>query len=138
MIYRIFLDTNIFLDHLLRRNEDSVKIIGLCEKKIVTGCASSASFYTLAYLIKSLIKQSPQPFLQEYSSFIETIPTHQENLSDAFVSGFKDLEDAFQYFTALNKNDLHYLVTNNAKDFKMAKPELPVLTSKDFITLFNQ
>ena len=101
MTSKVFLDTNIFPDHLLGRNSHSIDIIKFCERKFLFGFASSASFYTLAYIIERQIKKTAQPILRDYSSFIETIPTTQNNLNLALNSAFADTEDAFQYYTAL-------------------------------------
>ena len=138
MTSKVFIDTNIFLDHLLGRNSHSIEIIKFCERKFLTGFASSASFYTLAYIIEERLKKTAQPILLDYSSFIETIPTTQDNLNLALMSSFRDTEDAFQYYTALNQRGLNYLITNNTKDFKAAHTKLPVVSPKEFITIISK
>jgi hypothetical protein len=79
-----------------------------------------------------------QPILQEINQFINIIPTYQNNLDSSYSSGFNDLEDAFQYFTALNESDMDYFITNNVKDFKSALSKLPVITAKNLITKFSK
>ncbi len=137
MISDVFLDTNIFLDHLLKRNPDSVEVIRLCERKQINGYASSASFYTLTYVITEKIKKKAHPILMEYSGFIQTMPTTQHNLDSALSSPFNDLEDAFQYYTALNKKELDFFITNNVKDYAGVSSRLPVINAKDFIALIK-
>jgi len=138
MAYRIFLDTNILADHLLDRNSDSSTIINLIESGQLTGFASSASFFTLAYIIEDRLKIKSQPILQKINRFITTIPTTQHNLDYGYSSGFNDMEDAFQYFTALNEPGMDYFITNNVKDFKSAILKLPVSTAKNFITILSK
>jgi len=137
MVYNIFLDTNILADHILDRNEDSSKIIKLCEASKIRGFASSASFFTLAYLIEDKLKLKAHPILSGFNKFIDTLPTYQSNLEHAYLSSFKDLEDAFQYFTALNEKSVNYFITNNKKDFKSVTTKLKVLSSKDFISNYS-
>lgn len=136
MAYRIFLDTNILADHLLDKNSDSSTIINLIESGQLIGFASSASFFTLAYIIEDRLKLKSQPILQKINEFVTTIPTTQNNLDYGYSSGFNDMEDAFQYFTALNESGMDYFITNDVKGFKSALSKLPVLTSQDFITIF--
>jgi len=134
MAFKVFLDTNIFLDHFLQRNEHSSKLLTLCEETAVRGYASSASFYTMAYLLgKNLSHQKARTILSQFIRFITIVPTSKENLDQAFSSGFTDLEDAFQYFTALHDTSLDYFLTHNIKDFRAAISSLPVVTPKVFL-----
>ncbi len=134
MAYNIFLDTNILADHLFDRNPSSSAIINMAESGQLIGYASTASFFTLAYIIEDRLKLKSQPILQKINQFIYTIPTGQKVLDQSYASGFRDMEDAFQYFTALNQPGLDFFITNNVKDFKPALSKLPVLSAKDFIT----
>ena len=135
MAFKVFLDTNIFLDHFLQRNEHSSKILTLCEAGEIQGCASSASFYTIAYLLgKSLSKKEARNILSLYTNFIIIVPTIKENLVQAFSSNFTDLEDAFQYFTALHDTSIEYFLTHNIQDFKAAIPSLPVVMPEEFLS----
>jgi predicted nucleic acid-binding protein len=138
MTYRIFLDTNILADHLLDRNQHSSNIINLVESGQIIAYASSASFFTLAYIIEDRLKLKSQPILQKVNQFVNTIPTGQSVLDYSYASGFRDMEDAFQYFTALNESGLDYFITNNVKDYKFALSKLPVLTAKDFMTIITK
>lgn len=132
MGFKVFLDTSIFLDHLLNRSEYSKEIIRVCEQKEVMGFASSASFFTLAYLIKKA-NLNPKSILMKYTGFIEIIPTEKITLYSAFSSDFTDWEDAFQYYTALGEKGMDYFVTQNTKDFEYAADSLPVLNPEQFI-----
>ncbi len=138
MTYRVFLGTNILADHLLDRNQYSSNIINLVESGQLIGYASSASFFTLAYIIEDRLKLKSQPILQNINQFINTIPTDQHILDYSYASRFHDMEDAFQYFTALNESGLHFFITNNVKDYKFSLPKLPVFSAKDFITIISK
>ncbi len=134
MAYKIFLDTNIFLDHLLDRNKYSSDVLKICEEGNVDGYTSSSSFYTLAYVIrKSVSASETRKLLGDYLRFISILPTYKYTLRNSLDSSFNDLEDAFQYFTALQEDTLDLFITNNLKDFQKVSQQLPVITPKKFI-----
>ena len=138
MTLKGFLDTNIFLDHLFQRNRDSEQIIRLCEQKHFVGFASSASFNTLAYVIQERLKKEVHPVLRQFSKLIEMVPTSQEDIDQALDSNFEDIEDAFQYYTALNVKTLDYFITDNTKDYKthFKLPfKLPIVSASDFVKI---
>ena len=135
MVYKVFLDTNIFLDHLLDRDSNSSVILKACEDGAVRGYASSASFYTLAYLIrKTLSNVETRKLLGEYLRFISILPTQKNTLRISLDSSFNDLEDAFQYFTALEEEQIDFFITANLKDFQKVSQQLPVIGPKKFVS----
>jgi predicted nucleic acid-binding protein len=137
MVFKIFLDTNIILDHLKERNSYSTEIIKYCELKKVEGYASTASFYTIAYLTEKYKTVNSKLVIKKHASLADLIPTSSENISSALASAFSDLEDAFHYFTALNIKGLDFFVTNSIKDFDSAHTGLPIVTSIYFVKMFS-
>lgn len=137
MAFSVFLDTNIFLDHLLDRDAHSSAVLKSCEDGLVHGYASSASFYTLAYVIrKSVSAAETKKTLGDYLRFISILPAHKHELRISLDASFSDLEDAFQYFTALQEEKLDFFLTNNLKDFQKVSQQLPVINPKRFISEF--
>jgi predicted nucleic acid-binding protein len=135
MIYSVFLDTNIFLDHILDRDAYSSLLLKACEDGQVIGYASSASLYTLAYVIrKSVSIPETKKVIGDFLRFVSILPTDKNILRIALDSAFTDLEDAFQYFTALDNEMVDYFVTNNLKDFQKVSTQLPVISPKKFIS----
>jgi hypothetical protein len=55
--------------------------------------------------------------LGNYLRFITIIPTQKNSLRNSLDASFQDLEDAFQYFTALQEDNLDFFITSNLKDF---------------------
>jgi hypothetical protein len=137
MAFKVFLDTKIIFDHLQKRNPYSVEIIKYSELKKVEGFASTASFYTIAYFTEKYKTLNPKLVIRKYANLIDLIPTSSDNISTALSSAFDDLEDAFQYFTALNINDLDFFITNNSKDFESVNTKLPIVTSIDFVKMLS-
>lgn len=62
-------------------------------------------------------------------------------LEDAFKNGlmteFIDLEDAVQYYTALQIKGIDFFITSNIKDFKKATDKLPVLAPTQFLKQYR-
>ena len=134
MAYKVFLDTNVFLDHLLDRDVHSSQLLKACEDGTVHGYASSASFYTLSYVVRKGISTSQtRKLLGDYLRFISILATQQNSLRISLDALFNDLEDGFQYFTALEEDTLDFFVTNNLKDFQKVSQQLPVISPKNFI-----
>ena len=140
---KVFLDTNVIIDHIFNRQNDGfadeiTKIFDRCEFGIMQSFASSASFFTMQYLMrKKYSKTDTAAILENYLQLIEPIGTTKMNLLMAIKSDFRDLEDAFQYQTALNEGNISYFLSGNLKDFRVFQlPQLPVISPADFLKLF--
>ncbi|MBI1766837.1 MAG: PIN domain-containing protein [Bacteroidetes bacterium] len=137
MAYSVFLDTNVFLDHLLDRDTHSSNLLRSCEEGQTHGYASSASFYTLAYVIrKNVSAAETRKLLGDYLRFISILPTQKNALRISLDGSFTDLEDTFQYFTALEEERLDFFITNNLKDYQRVSQQLPVISPRKFIIDF--
>lgn len=131
-MYKVFVDTNILFEHALQRqnSKQCTDLLKLAEDGMIRCYAVSASFYTLAYFLQKEV--NGKQILQGYLSLLETIPTDQETLSIALSSSFIDLEDGFQYFTALKR--CNYFLTFNVRDFRQhLVPQLPCMTPQEFL-----
>ena len=135
-------DANVFLDGLLHRGEmagDAMNIIELAEEKMILVYASSATMLNVSYFLKKAGKSS----VEIITTFDNLLPYIKINSPDekmflnALHAGFTDLEDAVQYYTALNIRGIDYFITSNTKDYKKALPQLPVVTPKQFMALYK-
>lgn len=124
---RIFLDTNILIDILTKRQpnfDESVKLLRSANDCIFT--ISSISV-TNAYYIAKVKDQ------EEYRNFIdkfEIISLDKNIISQAFNLKMKDLEDAIQLATSLNYCKV--FITWNKKDFKLYSNDTQILTPREF------
>lgn len=138
---KIFIDTNVLLDHALNREdgqpEEANEILELAEFYSIEACISQGSLYTLTYVLrKALGKAKSDKALSGYLSFLKLISLTNKGANLALQSGAKDTEDAFQYFTAL-ENNCQFFVTRNEKDFEKIKTEkLWVLSPDDYLRGF--
>ena len=62
--------------------------------------------------------------------FASILPFDKRIVFSAHYSAFKDLEDAFQYFTAKQYN-IPIIITRNQKDFLV--DDISVITPKEFL-----
>lgn len=136
---KLFLDTNVLLDHALIRitgqpYEAKFLISWAVDNKILL-LISAGSFYTFAYVLqKNGIKGSKlRNKLQLYLTFLNIINTDKDVLLKGLESSFTDIEDSFQYMAAVQEK-CDYLITSNITDFAAHKTHqtLPI-TPLDFL-----
>lgn len=131
---KIFVDTNVVLDLLSKREEfyrEAQDLFTLSDHKEITLYVSSLTIANAHYLISKNHKlDDARKILIKFKVLVEVLPLDDKVLELALVSDFKDFEDAIQYHTAL-ENEIDIIITRNKKDFKNAK--LPVLTAKEYL-----
>ncbi|MCU0340233.1 MAG: PIN domain-containing protein [Spirosomaceae bacterium] len=141
MAIEIFLDTNVVLDVLFERPERYAvagrQILRFCELGKINGYISAASFYTITYYVqKNRSLSETKQILGDYLNLLTTLETSHSSLETGVHSLFTDLEDAYQYQTALAQESIGYFVTGNIKDYKKYQvPQLPIVTPDELLTL---
>jgi predicted nucleic acid-binding protein len=133
MALKIFLDTNILLDFLLKREGELSEINNIFD---------SVSNNTLEIYISESVLTTTIYFLQKQN--IDALSVSRlliENLQivpfkkEIFlypVETFKDTEDGLLYFLALDAQ-MDFFITRNTDDFKNNDKKLPVFSPKQFI-----
>ncbi|MBI5723673.1 MAG: PIN domain-containing protein [Planctomycetes bacterium] len=117
---KVFLDTNVLLDVLARREpfySDSVKIWTLAEAGHLVGFASTLSFPNLFYLLRKA--KGPKNALKTIGilrDIFSLVPLDAQIVNQAIDSDIADFEDAIQFFSALHA-DAAALITRNPGDF---------------------
>ena len=135
MSLKVFIDTNVFLNSYLNRdNGISKSIFDFLETRDIDIYLNDISIINIAYIIKKSF--SKEEIKEKINLMIETyhiISASQEVISLANNSSFSDFEDGVQYYCAKEvKADL--IISNNKKDFKSSKIE--VLTPLEFSLLY--
>jgi len=129
---KIYLDTNVILEHAMQRDNylEVVEIFHLAELGAIECYTSAATFFTIAFFFCK--EKNSKKIFRDYFSFIKVITTQEENLESAINSSFTDIEDGFQYYSALGY--CAAFVTFNKKDFiKHQIKSLPCFTPAEFL-----
>lgn len=139
------MDTNVILDWLLDREdtfaEEATSLFQAAEENRLTIYISSGSVYTVAYVLHRAGKRG-QKQRDALLSFLDLVQVAGAD-KDTFVMASKlmtitDLEDGFQYQTALGNSSIQYFVTGNTKDFRLAdQSQLSVVTPADMVALLT-
>lgn len=138
MVYKIFIDSDIILDVLLKREEfyrDSYAIFGLCDQEKIILYTSSSIILNVQYIGAKLStkKKVSETIFYLIENFVEIINPTKETILKSYKSDFLDMEDAIQYYTAVDSGIIDYIITRNLKDYKKAGKEIPVLTASQFL-----
>lgn len=134
---KVFIDTNVVLDLLAHRKpfyKEAQMLFSLADQGKFLPCVSALTICNGAYILRKEIGIDKMPeVLRKFVEFV-TI-THVDNTivwrSIDEECLFKDIEDAMQYYSALD-SDCECIVTRNIKDYKFS--EIPVFTPIECIT----
>ena len=136
---KVFIDTNVWIDWLLVRepfHADSTQVIQLSQDKAVLAHTTSISFANITYLLQGEVaKEKLRKILLDILSICAIIPTTERMLRNAVGSDFKDLEDAYQYSSAVDAN-LKAIITRNVKDYKQSS--IPVYTPSELLEFLKK
>lgn len=117
---RVLLDTNLFLDVILKRDEhyiDSSKIWSLISDKKLKGCISAISINNLYYILRRIIEiKLVEKFIDQILEEFEIVSLTKGILKQARSLKNKDYEDLIQYFSAINFT-CDFIITRNKNDF---------------------
>jgi predicted nucleic acid-binding protein len=133
---RVFVDTNIVIDLLQRREgfyEEAQELFTLADQKKVELFISSLTITTSHYLLaKHYNSKDARKILTKFKVLVNVLPLNDKIIELALASDFNDFEDAIQYHTAL-EYQIEIITTRNKKDFQ--KSSIPILTAGEFLKL---
>jgi len=132
---RLFIDTNIVIDLLSRREpfyDESANLFSLADKKVIELNISSLTVTNTSYiLLRQTDSKKAKEILRKLRLIVKILPLDDKIIGLALNDdSFSDFEDGLQYFTAIENNQ-DLIITRNLKDFKASK--LPVMTAKQFL-----
>jgi predicted nucleic acid-binding protein len=138
MALQIFLDTNILLDFLLKRQgelEEIKTIFNAAAEKLIDIYVSESVLTTSIYFLQKQEVDTLEVIRQLIPNLF--IITFKKEIFSYPLENFKDTEDGILYFLALDAK-LGYFITRNTEDFKNQVKDLPVLSPSQFIkTIFS-
>jgi predicted nucleic acid-binding protein len=131
----IFLDTNVFADAFLNRDDGSAKrALKFLEEQNIELFLNDISIINITYIIrKEFSKYEISKIIDELLLKHNIVSVNAKIIEDANHSKFKDFEDGVQYFSA-REIDADLIISNNKKDFKMS--DINVLTPKEFCLVY--
>lgn len=92
---------------------------------------SSLSFSNVNYILsKQYNADQTRKKLLQFKTLISILAVNDKIIELALASGFRDFEDAIQYYTAI-ENGISTLLTRNLRDFK--KAEIILLTAEQYL-----
>lgn len=132
----IFLDTNIILDFLMKRDDflkDAERILDMGYNQECKLFLSSLSFSNIAYIARQRYRGNElYDLLDKVREMMDVADVDKWAVERALKLRAKDFEDALQYYSALKIN-ADYIITRNKKDFSFS--DIKVLTPKEFIAI---
>jgi predicted nucleic acid-binding protein len=134
---KIFLDTDVALDHLADRQpfaEYAHRLFAVAEKGEITLCLSALSFSNLYYILRKLVGHGEAlALLGKLKQLVRVSAVGEAEIQSALANSFKDFEDAIQHFTAKAEGDVSAIITRNKADY--VGSEIPVLSPDEFLAM---
>lgn len=131
---RLFFDTNILLDVLLKRPghfDASAKLWTAAESAQIQGYISAISFNNVYYIVhKTAGADTARKVMAALRDSFAAVDCTGQILNQAIDARIKDFEDAIQYFSAIQAK-CDYLLTRNPKHFPSAG--IAVQTPEEFL-----
>jgi predicted nucleic acid-binding protein len=140
MANKALIDINVCLDFLLKREPFAPQAAALfqaAEQEKIEAVISAISFDTLFYLLRPELGWARATRLLSQLTLHTSVASVNDGIiQQALQAGWKDLEDAIQYFSAIG-DGCEALVTRNAKDFTINPDDpdtIPVLSPQEYIS----
>lgn len=127
---RIFLDTNIFLDLILKRPayKDALTIFDAVEQGLVEAVIADITILNIDYIARKQVVDI-RKFLTLLNTLFVVVGASNSAIGEALNIKNNDLEDNLQYILAKSSN-CSVIVTNDKKFFQ---GEVPLLNSQEFV-----
>ena len=139
MAHRVFLDANVLLDFLLKRDSYSSvrEIVELAVESKITAFITPAIVHIVAYWLKKAYgAQKTRELMLSLLTDIRVVDISHETTLMAVNSKIDDIEDALQYYTAL-ANSIHYFISSDKVLQRSAIPALPVVSPTQFLRIVS-
>lgn len=129
---KLFIDTNIIIDLLIKRDGyiASAKILALAKDNDVTLYSSVLTMANIAYILrKSFVGDGLYQQMMKLSKILSVSDITKTQFEQAISLKARDFEDALQYYCAID-NSCDVIITRNKKDFTFST--ITVLTPEEY------
>lgn len=134
---KIYLDTNILLDVLLKREQfyqDSMAVLNLCKDKEHEGWINLITVANLFYIgTKFVGKKEAREVIETLVTYLQVTGSSTQTVIHALNAGFDDFEDGLQYACAIESQEIEAIITRNAKDYKNSS--IPFFSPAEFLKI---
>ena len=131
---RVFVDTDVVLDLLTKREpffQSAILLFNLAEQKEIDAYISPVSISNLYYILRKTSGNAAAiSAINTLRLILGIAPMDQRMVDIALASGFDDIEDALQYYTAV-ENNMEVVIIRNVKDYK--KRDIQVMTCDEYL-----
>ena len=132
----LFVDSDIILDLLARRypfHKSADELFTYADAGKITCNISSLCFSNVHYVLtKGVGKSSSRKILTRFKALVNVLSVNDKIIDLALASDFTDLEDAIQYYTAIERQ-CELLLTRNLKDYR--ESQIPVMTAESYLQI---
>ena len=136
MASKVFLDANVILEYFLGREkkEEVREIFLLIESGTIKAFTSTSIIQTCGYiLLKTYNKLLTRQILMGMLKTITIIDCLHATVVLALNSSISDIEDAIQYYSAL-QHSMEYYLTFDKELIKQSTLQLPILSPVNFLS----
>lgn len=130
---KVFLDTNILLDLVQRRDGfyHAVSVLQGAYEKQYDVCACVLSYANIAYVLRKESQERRYQLLSLLEDTVPMLPLMPFDVSNAIAQPVADFEDMLQYQCA-KAAGCDVIVTNNGRDFAEFC-DLPFMSAAEFL-----
>jgi predicted nucleic acid-binding protein len=136
---KVFLDANVILDFILKREKfESAKILfELGERNEIKLFISSSILHIIAHWLKKhLGSDVTKATMLSLLDHIKVVEGNHDCSVKALESDFTDIEDAFQYFIAL-QNKMDFIISFDKGFQKYSSEKLRIINAEGFLKNFS-
>ena len=134
---RVLIDSNVFLDVLLKRSpfyEAAIEVLKLSVREDIQEFVSASAITDIYYIAYKNMRDKAvvRELLKKLLLIVSVAGVSEEEIQKALELGWKDFEDSVQYSVAL-LNEMNGLITRNVKDYSSS--EIQVWEPNQFLEL---
>ena len=130
---KLFIDTNIFLDLILKRDayKEALLIFNAIEKRIFEAFVLDITLLNIDYIAKKQIKDI-RSFINVINKTFKVLGGSNSSIEEALLVKNMDLEDNLQYVCA-QKHNCDLIITNDKSFFSV---KIKTLSSCEFVATY--
>lgn len=135
---KVFVDTDIVLDLLTKREpfyNPAAKIFSMAAEKEIQLFVNPVIIANLFYILRKALGKDEAINAIRRLRFLVRIAKVDEDIVDlVLASNFRDTEDGFQYYSAIESH-IDILLTRNAKDF--IGKEISIMNCEEYLSFIK-